>query len=222
MFAADSLRSSFWKFKPSRAAGWCLVAAWLISVAVGLKWLMDFDMTPGAVGSPPANCPSAFVHGSSDARPLLIMFVHSNCPCSRAGLVELAGIAEANRETVDVCIYLRTSSRTSSGLETTSLWEQAAAVPGANLVSDPDGEVASRFQVQTSGHVLLYGAAGELLYSGGITASRGHGGDNPGRTAVLELLAGRRTAEPQHAVFGCPLFDPASPATIESSCPAQK
>jgi hypothetical protein len=53
--------------------------------------------------------------------------------------------------------------------------------------------------------VVLYNAAGALLFSGGITAARGHEGDNAGREMVLAHLAandaGRRAP-----VFGCPLF----------------
>jgi len=72
---------------------------------------------------------------------------------------------------------------------------------------DVDGVEARRFGVATSGSTLLYDAAGNLLFLGGITGARGHSGDNAGMSAVL---AGIRTgcADPdQTPVFGCSLLD---------------
>jgi hypothetical protein len=52
---------------------------------------------------------------------------------------------------------------------------------------------------------LLYDTAGRLLFSGGITAARGHSGDNAGREAIVALLAGAPTDRTQTPVFGCKL-----------------
>lgn len=221
MLALSNLLASCQKLKTSRSSGVCLAAAWIVCVVIGLKMLLDFDMTPGAVGSPPASRPAEVAATTDKTRPVLIMFAHPNCPCSRTSLAELSTIVDAHHDRVDVHIYFHTSGTESKTVQSTSLWKQAAAIPGANLIHDRQGDMASRCQVQTSGHVLLYSAAGKLLFSGGITAARGHGGDNPGRTAVLEHLAGRRAARSQHTVYGCPLFDPISPTANETSCSDQ-
>ena len=42
-----------------------------------------------------------------------------------------------------------------------------------------------------------------LTFSGGITAARGHQGDNDGRRSVLASLAGTATGLPMTPVFGC-------------------
>jgi hypothetical protein len=92
----------------------------------------------------------------------------------------------------------------------TDLWATAAAIPGAKVVSDPDGVEARRFNATTSGHTLLYNERGELLFSGGITQSRGHAGDNTGRFAIESLLAGEQSTCSTTPVFGCPIV--ASPS----------
>jgi hypothetical protein len=79
---------------------------------------------------------------------------------------------------------------------------------------DEAGREAARFGATTSGHVLLYDRGGRLRFSGGITASRGHVGDNAGRAALLGLLIHGETERERTPVFGCPLFPGAGP--IES------
>jgi hypothetical protein len=53
---------------------------------------------------------------------------------------------------------------------------------------------------------LLYSPQGKLQFSGGITESRGHVGDNAGRAAVLAALTTDAPPEQTNAfVFGCAL-----------------
>jgi hypothetical protein len=93
----------------------------------------------------------------------------------------------------------------------TDLWRDAESIPGVSIAADRGAALASRFSVSTSGHALLFSRRGELLFSGGITGSRGHSGDNCGRDAVISLLT-TGTAECRTAhVFGCSLL-PITPA----------
>ena len=71
---------------------------------------------------------------------------------------------------------------------------------------DNDGIEARRFGSSTSGQVMLYNTQGKLLFSGGITASRGHSGDNDGRTAIVALLTQGQALTDETPVFGCQLF----------------
>jgi hypothetical protein len=91
----------------------------------------------------------------------------------------------------------------------TALRQQAAAIPGVRLIDD-DGTLARRLGAETSGYVVLYDARGELLFSGGITRSRGHEGESAGRQAILALLKGEAAAPvgARTPVYGCPLFAP--------------
>ena len=106
----------------------------------------------------------------------------------------------------------------------TDLVSSAWQIPGVTVVSDHDGRKAQNFGVSTSGHSLLYAADGRLVFSGGITASRGHAGDNDGSDAIMRLVCPEAPRRPltstdtnpadQNAqqettcVYGCPLFGP--------------
>jgi hypothetical protein len=61
--------------------------------------------------------------------------------------------------------------------------------------------------IATSGQAFLYDAWGHLLFSGGITAARGHIGDNMGRRSVASLVSGKPSALTSTPVFGCPLIE---------------
>jgi hypothetical protein len=89
----------------------------------------------------------------------------------------------------------------------TDLWQSAASIPGVNVRIDEGGAEARLFNSSTSGQTILYDAAGRLLFSGGITGSRGHSGDNEGRSAITSLVNKGAADRTETFVFGCPLFD---------------
>src|SRR5205085_9936459 len=86
--------------------------------------------------------------------------------------------------------------------EQTGTWHAATRIPGVNVVADRDGAEAARFGTETSGHALLYGRDGQLLFRGGITAARGHAGENEGRSARVALLTGGTPDAEWTPVFG--------------------
>ena len=55
--------------------------------------------------------------------------------------------------------------------------EFAASIPDVRIVLDKNAREARRFGVLASGHVLLYGTNGVLLFNGGITPARGRVGE---------------------------------------------
>jgi hypothetical protein len=70
--------------------------------------------------------------------------------------------------------------------------------------TDQAAREARRFGAETSGHTLLYDGAGQLVFAGGVTAARGHGGPNEGRASVLAWLKAY-PASARTPVFGCPM-----------------
>jgi hypothetical protein len=88
-----------------------------------------------------------------------------------------------------------------------SLWSSAKAIPGVMAESDSAGVKARLFGAETSGYVVVYSPSGELLFHGGITAGRGHAGDNSGEQAILSLLSTHEAPTRQTRVFGCALLD---------------
>jgi hypothetical protein len=91
--------------------------------------------------------------------------------------------------------------------EDTDLRRSAAAIPGVKVLSDVDGVEARRFGAETSGHTLLFGRDGRLLFSGGITESRGHAGDNTGEHSIESLVKDQVPARTATSVFGCALAE---------------
>ena len=82
--------------------------------------------------------------------------------------------------------------------------EQGTRSP--RVEADEGGVEAKRFGARTSGHVLVYSAAGELTFQGGITAGRGHEGANAGQQGALDGARGRSCCE-KSEVYGCQLDD---------------
>ena len=91
----------------------------------------------------------------------------------------------------------------------TDLWKTAEKIPGVTVTEDRGNSIARSFGVFTSGQTLVYDANGRLIFNGGITASRGHSGDNYGRDAIIALLqehlAETTTLPVTSPVFGCSL-----------------
>jgi hypothetical protein len=107
-----------------------------------------------------------------------------------------------------------TSFETSSTLNTqlsnqdssSRLIKTIDSIPGIIRKTDVSGQEAKLFGAKTSGDVLLFGANGNLIFAGGITASRGHEGDNNGADAMLKAIDdSRRATVSTTPVFGCSL-----------------
>jgi hypothetical protein len=98
-------------------------------------------------------------------------------------------------------LFLRPES-TGAEWEDTDLRRSAARIPGVKVLTDIDGIEARRFGAETSGHSLLFDRGGHLLFSGGITESRGHAGDNVGERAIEALVNNQSPTLTATFVFG--------------------
>jgi len=133
------------------------------------------------------------------------MLAHPRCPCTAASVGELAQIMAQLEGKIAAYVLFIQPKGTGNAWEDTDLRRSAEAIPGVKVILDPDGVEAGRFGAETSGHTLVYGADGRLLFSGGITASRGHAGDNVGASAIIALLNHQKPVRTQTLVFGCSL-----------------
>ena len=97
----------------------------------------------------------------------------------------------------------------------TALRRSAEAIPGVKVQLDPGGDEARRFGAESSGYVVMYDSDGKLLFNGGITAARGHAGDNAGENAVIALANGHNIQLKHTGVFGCSLLDQCENKTNE-------
>lgn len=171
----------------------------LPAVLLGFGALESHSLGVGAPPRPPAQVADARATGR------LLVFLHPRCPCSRATVVELDRIAQRAGERVSIRAFVLADPAIGEAGPGASTWDRVAAIPGAAVEADPGGARAREFGVETSGTVLLYGAGGELLFDGGITAARGHEGANGSTAALLERIELGRGGRVSTPVFGCAL-----------------
>jgi hypothetical protein len=200
-----------WK---KRIAIGAAVALWIPAVYYGGRILLTYSTTPGRPAEPLREWPTsiAAVHEfprRNSHHYTLLLFAHPQCPCTKATLGELALLMAHSGGQMDAKVFFYLPAGEASSWARTDLWQTASAIPGVGTFEDRDGHMAQRFGAFTSGQTLLYSPGGRLLFHGGITAFRGHSGDNAGRSAITALVRGEippRSALPVVTkVFGCSL-----------------
>ncbi len=195
-----------------------LVAAWLLAILVGHGWLLAYQDGGDTPAHAPTDWPTGSALSPAEGCGTLLLFLHPHCPCSRASLEELTWVLSRTEGKAAGTVVFVCPPGAPADWAHGEYWRRVSATPGLRAVVDAGGRDACRFGATTSGQVLLYDAAGRLVFRGGITDGRGHQGDNPGRRALLDALTtggGPYTTD----VFGCPLFGADLPcAEAESAC----
>lgn len=211
-----------------RARGRVLYAVvgllWATAVTFGVSRLWKYDATAGAAARAPEAWPAGTRISQTAGLPTLVLLIHPQCPCSRATIDELSSLMTHCRGRLTATVLMLRPGGMPEGWERTDLWDSAAAIPGVTVAADVGGFESRRFGAATSGQALLYASDGRLLFTGGITGSRGHRGDNDGRAAVTALVLDSARAASGAAVtpvYGCPLSNDASPCPKEGTpaCP---
>jgi hypothetical protein len=191
---------------------------WLGLVGVGLRFAWGYENSPGRIGTPPTKWPTESAIKRRPGMPTLVLFIHPHCPCSRATIGELSILIAHSQGLVNANAVFVKPAGSAEAWEKTDLWSSAQDIPTVNVTVDENGIEARRFGSETSGQVALYSAEGRLVFSGGITGSRGHSGDNEGRSAILSLLTTGAASNRESQVFGCPLFEASSQKLTEEFC----
>jgi hypothetical protein len=179
----------------------------LVVVLFGLLLLWRYANTPAQANEPEAKWPENSRISLDSHQPTLVMFVHPHCPCTRASLAELARIAAQCKGRFIGWVVFFKPNDAEANWEHSELMRDAEQIPGVQIAVDSDAELARRFEATTSGQALLYSPTGQLLFGGGITASRGHAGDNNGESAIIALLRGESLETARTPVFGCPIIE---------------
>jgi hypothetical protein len=192
-----------------------LLVIWGLVVASGILLVEGYGARRGEAGSPPSQWPEESLVRRRVDRSTLLMFLHPQCPCSQASIEELGFILKQCGLRVSAHALLLSPIHRSDGWGKSAIEDAIGALPDVNVWPDRGGAEARRFRVATSGHVVLYDAQGRLTFSGGITAARGHQGDNDGRAAVIDRILGKQESRSWGPVFGCPLSAPEQPADEE-------
>ena len=168
-----------------RWRGW--ICLWAASLVIGEVGMTRFESRPAPRAAPPSRWPA----GTSLERPAnrceLLVFLHPCCPCSRATLAELERVVARSRAAAELRILVSWDAEALPA-DGDALVERARAIPGALVAVDLYAREARRFGASASGQLLLYDAAGLLLFEGGITTARGHEGGNAGEDALVAVL----------------------------------
>jgi len=181
--------------------------AWAATAVLGGHALLKYESSPGKVGQLPSSWPANSIVQLANDRPTLVMIAHPQCPCTRASVAELAQVMARAQGKVRAYVLFFTPRESGADWQNSELRRSAAQIPGVTVLSDIDGAEARRFGVETSGHTFLFDRNGRLLFNGGITASRGHSGDNVGENAVISLVNDEPASRAHTLVFGCSLHE---------------
>ncbi|MBP6343624.1 MAG: hypothetical protein KA403_06815 [Candidatus Omnitrophica bacterium] len=176
---------------------------WVFSVGFGFSKLYNYEYKFGTTGQLATQWPSDSVIAPRKNFFRLVMVAHPHCPCTKASIGELAMImAKAQGKAEAYVLFIQPKEFDRSWVES-DLFKSAAQIPGVQAIVDHDGVQAGLFGGTTSGQTFLYDQKGRLVFMGGITASRGHSGDNKGRANVIALVNGYKVDDHTTPFFGC-------------------
>lgn len=181
------------------------IALWVTAIALGARELWHYSQTPGKLAATPERWPAA-AGGGVRGKPTLVMFLHPECPCSRASVTELSRLMTRMPRDLAVVAYFLQLDGEEWSAKNSVLWKTVSRLPGVRIVPDLHGEMAKVFGAETSGTTLLYDAEGNLRFRGGITSGRGHEGENESEEALISSLREMRAQPTSTNVFGCSLF----------------
>jgi hypothetical protein len=151
------------------------------------------------------------------------MAIHPHCPCSRASIGELSILMAHSDGMIAAFVVFVQPPGFDENWTKSDIWSSAGAIPVVIRIVDR-GTEAKLFGAATSGQTMVYDPRGRLRFSGGITAARGHYGDNVGVSAITRVIDTPESSGPAaavhrnkpvviastNAVYGCALFAPSS------------
>ncbi|MBI1247724.1 hypothetical protein GC197_07715 [bacterium] len=182
-----------------------VVVVWATLIGAGMVGLMVYHNSPGARSDGNPVWQENPLVALDTSRDNLLVFIHPKCPCSQATLSELARIQAdcGDRLRIGIAVYQPDEENWSD----TPVVRQALDIPKAHVFADPNGELATLFGAETSGHVMLFSTQGIRTFSGGITPGRGHEGNSLGREAIRQYVSQNEIICDTTHVYGCPIVD---------------
>ena len=187
-----------------------LLPLWLGAVAVGMGMLFAYSLTPGAAAQPPEIWPASTQLRLSEGKSTIVLVAHPRCPCTRASISELSWLMSRLQGQVEGYVLFVKPQGVGRNWEQTDLWRSASILDGVQVIADEGGVESKKFGAYTSGQVYLYDRQGALMFSGGITPTRSHQGDNVGRRRVVHYVTQGSAERDTSAVYGCALNDEVS------------
>lgn len=173
-----------------------LLVIWFAFVIAGYSLMVAYSSTAARTIPAVAALPENFGFADRNCRHAfnLIVCLHPQCPCSQATVGELEKILDrTNAKDFQCTVYLSkpagTGPRFVEGNILNALNDIKAKDKGdLEVIIDDGDKFATRLNVKTSGHIFLFDRYGKRLFDGGITAARGHAGDNAGADFIIDCL----------------------------------
>lgn len=194
------------------------IGVWLGLVCAGMLGLAHYANRPGKAAHALVTWPPDSALLKDQQLPTLVLIAHPQCACTRASLDELEKLLTHRAGQLKTFVLFYQPLGQTEEWVKASLWQQAARLPGVQVWLDVEGRETRRFGAETSGQTFLYTPQGQLVFQGGITAARGHAGDNYGSQAIATFLDTGHPTLQQTPIFGCALWN--EPATTQENHPA--
>ena len=201
---SESNDSKSVSFQMKKALKVCVFIIWLSVLVGAYSFAVMYSATPGKAQESPPLWPGNSKLELDRERMTMVMLVHPRCTCSRASLNELTKILNHCPGMFKTYVLVVVPEGINESWAKTDLFETARSIKDVQVVFDHGGEISKSFGALTSGHTFVYLKSGKLAFTGGITASRAHEGDNFGQSAI-ENLVKVRDGMSSSQVFGCPL-----------------
>jgi hypothetical protein len=201
----QSGRKSTQRMRHRRLLRLCILAGWPAAVLCGVLLIALHDSEPGFMLSSAAAAERLPDVARDVTRPTLTLFIHPRCPCSNASLQAFSELLVEHPGAVRPVVVIYVPSSPLAGWADSTATRMVNALPDVTVIHDYDSIIARGAGIHTSGHVMLVDAAGRLMFTGGITVSRGHLGPNAGMEAISRCLDKRQTFSGALSapVFGC-------------------
>ncbi|MGE0268948.1 MAG: hypothetical protein AB7S78_10900 [Candidatus Omnitrophota bacterium] len=177
----------------------CII--WLSAVCTGMASLYNYVNEPSEPGIVVRQRPASIQADEQIFQ--LVMTAHPHCPCTRASISELDRLMAQTQGKLKARVFFQKPEGFSENWVKADLWKTAERIPGVEVVIDEDGNQSRSLGATTSGQAFLFDPAGKLVFHGGITAARGHEGDNLGHSTIVALVSGEKPDVGQTPAFGC-------------------
>ncbi len=184
---------------------YAIVGCWIVSVAACVYVVERYAGQPGPPSPLSLTWPEGTQLSLSADKPTALIFAHPKCPCTQASIREFERIKARHPNAFDTTVVFPVTAAQKSAWQDTRLVNETRNLPSARIVFDSGGIESDRFDAAVSGQVFLFAPDGRLLYSGGITAARGHEGMNGGQEAFEYQLSHPSSPGKTFPVFGCGL-----------------
>lgn len=186
-----------------------MLSIWMLLVTFGFTLVLRYQMKPGPLGIPDSQVSGRINPSTPDSRSWkLTVFLHPECTCSRASLEELGRLQRELGAQMEISIYVSTQLSHEQTLQST-LYQKAIRNTNWTVTLDPEARIASAMKAYTSGACFLFHPDGQLVFAGGVTASRGHEGPAAGQQTIRNAVLSSNTTTPlaQSPVYGCGILD---------------